>query len=105
MTGMLKVTPEKLISTASEFQSQGSQIRTLTNQMLDIVKSLSSTWEGEAQQTYLTRFNALDGDMAQIQLKISEHVSDLQEMAAAYKAAEDANVSNIGGLSSDYISD
>ena len=34
MTGTLKVTPEKLITTAAEFKSQGQKIRTLTQQML-----------------------------------------------------------------------
>lgn len=105
MTGTLKVTPEKLIFTSSEFKSQGTKIRSLTQQMIQIVNSLNSSWEGEAQKAYATRFKALDGDMAQIQLKINEHVSDLNEMAEIYKRAESANTQNISGLSSDYISD
>ncbi len=103
MTGILKVTPEKLITTASEFNSLGNKIRSLTSQMLQIVNSLSSTWEGDAQKAYQTRFKALDGDMAQIAMKISEHVSDLNEMANAYKQAETANTSDISALSSDFI--
>lgn len=105
MTGTLKVTPEKLISTSSEFKSQGVKIRSLTQQMLQIVNSLSSSWEGEAQKAYATRFKALDGDMAQIQMKINEHVTDLNEMAETYKRVETTNTTNISGLSSDYISD
>lgn len=105
MTGTLKVTPEKLISTSNEFKSQGTRIRSLTQQMLQIVNSLNSSWEGEAQRAYSTRFKALDGDMAQIQLKIIEHVTDLNDMAQTYKQAESANTQNISGLSSDYISD
>lgn len=103
MTGTLKVSPEKLISTSAEFKNQGSKIRNLTQQMLQIVNSLNSSWEGEAQRTFATRFKALDGDMAQIQLKINEHVSDLNEMAETYKRAESTNTQNISGLSSDYI--
>ena len=103
MTGILKVTPSKLISTATEFNSQGAQIRRVTAQMLDIVKSLTGSWEGDAQKVYLQRFNALDTDMNRIQTKIKEHVEDLQVMAAEYKTAESANVSNFTGLSSDYI--
>lgn len=103
MNGILKVTPEKLISTATEFQNQGTTIRGLTDQMLQLVRATASFWEGEAQRAYLQRFNALDADMQRIQVKIQEHVSDLNEMAAAYKAAESTNVSNISALSSDYI--
>lgn len=104
MTGILKVSPEKLISTASEFGTQGNKIRSLTNQMLQIVNSLSSSWEGDAQKAYQSRFKALDGDMAQIALKINEHVSDLNEMANTYKQAESTNTSDISALASDYIS-
>lgn len=103
MTGILKVTPEKLISTSGEFKDQGTKIRGITSQMLQIVNSLNSSWEGEAQKAYSTRFKALDGDMAQIQAKINEHVADLNEMAETYKKAESTNTSNISGLSSDYI--
>lgn len=105
MTGTLKVTPEKLISTSAEFKTQGQKIRSQTQQMLQIVNSLNSAWEGEAQKAFATRFKALDGDMAQIQLKINEHVQDLQDMAETYKSAESTNTSNISGLSSDYIND
>lgn len=104
MTGTLKVTPEKLITTSTEFKNQGTKIRSLTQQMLQIVSSVNSGWEGEAQQAYATRFKALDGDMAQIQLKINEHVTDLNEMAETYKQAESTNTQNISALSSDYIS-
>lgn len=103
MTGILKVTPQKLISTATEFQSQGNTIRGLTDQMLQLARSTVGSWEGDAQKAYLQRFNALDSDMQRIQVKIQEHVTDLQEMAAAYNAAESTNVSNISALSSDYI--
>lgn len=105
MTGTLKVTPEKLITTSNEFKTQGTKIRGLTQQMIQIVNSLNGSWEGDAQKVYATRFKALDGDMAQIQLKINEHVSDLIDMAETYKKAESTNTQNISGLSSDYIND
>lgn len=103
MTGNLKVSPQRLTQTATSFKAQGTGIRNLTQQMLQIVISLNSAWEGEAQKAYCAKFKALDGDMAQIQLKIQEHVEDLIEMARTYEQAEKTNVSNISGLSSDYI--
>ena len=103
MTGTLKVTPEKLVSTATEFKGKSSQIRSLTQEMLQIVASMNGIWEGEAQTTFGQRFKALDGDMAQIKLKIDEHVSDLTEMANTYKTTETANTSNVGALNTDFI--
>lgn len=104
ISGTLKVDPKRLTSAASSFKSQGQKIRNITQQMLSTVNSLNGSWEGDAQQAYSQRFKALDGDMAQIQLKITEHVDDLNEMAANYERAQSTNVSNISSLNTDYIS-
>lgn len=104
MTGTLKVTPEKLESTATEFGSQESKIVNLTSQMMSIVQGMTSIWSGEAQQSYLTRFNALDEDMNQIKNKIEEHVTDLKEMASIYRTAETTNTENVSALATDFIS-
>lgn len=104
ISGTLRVDPDKLISAADAFKSQGNTIQNLTQQMLQTVTSLNGSWEGEAQNSYFTRFKALEGDMNQIQQKINEHVSDLQEMAQIYKGTESGNAGNISGLATDYIS-
>ena len=57
MEGILKVTPEKLISTSQEFSSNGDTISSLTQQMIDIVTSLSSFWQGDASSAYSAKFN------------------------------------------------
>ena len=48
MTGTIKVSPDKLLSTSAEFSSQGNTIISLTGEMMNIVASMSSVWEGEA---------------------------------------------------------
>ena len=44
MTGTIKVSPEKLLSTSAEFSSQGNTIISLTGEMMNIVASMSSVW-------------------------------------------------------------
>ena len=44
MEGILKVTPDKLMGTADEFQTTGGQVRNLTQEMISIVDSLKSSW-------------------------------------------------------------
>lgn len=63
MEGILKVTPEKLISTSQEFSSNGDTISSLTQQMIDIVTSLSSFWQGDASSAYSAKFNQLNDDI------------------------------------------
>ena len=103
MTGNLLVTPEKLISTSQEFSGYATQVKQLTDQMLEIINSLSATWGGEAHTAYHNRFNALNNDMVRIHKMIMEHSNDLNEMAVNYKAAESTNVETGSVLQQDVI--
>lgn len=104
MQGTLKVSTEKLISTSSAFQSSGSTIRNLTNQMTSIVKSLTGqVWSGDAATKYVNQFNGLQDDINRMIKMIDEHVTDLQEMARGYESAEQQNASAAGSLESDVI--
>lgn len=103
MDGILRVTPEQLISTASEFSSQGSTIQNLTSEMVSMVGNLASAWEGEAATTYINKFNGLEDDISLMIRMVQEHATDLQEMAQTYQQAEAQNVEDFGTLSSDVI--
>lgn len=103
MTGNLLVTPEKLLSTSQEFADIGNTVQSLTQQMIQIVSALKSTWAGEANTAYDSKFHALEDDMTRMHRMIQEHVSDLQEMAKNYQSAESANVQTSNALSGDVI--
>ena len=103
MEGTLKVTPEKLTATASEFQSKGSRMQSLTQQMTSTVTGLSSIWTGEAATAYTKKFSELQDDMDKMKRMIDEHVTDLNEMARVYQQAEKANEELASGLSGDVI--
>ncbi len=104
MDGIIKVDPQKLISTASEFDTTGGQLKGLTDQMLSIVDSLKSVWEGEAAVTYGTKFHQLEDDMNRMYRMVAEHVKDLNEMAQQYINAENMNIETGNSLAGDVIS-
>ncbi|MDO5799531.1 MAG: WXG100 family type VII secretion target [Eubacteriales bacterium] len=104
MAGILRVTPEKLQSTASSFESTGNNIMNLTQQMTSIVTSLSGqVWSGEAATSYVNKFNGLQDDMERIHKMVQEHSKDLQEVAQQFITAENANKDLANSLSSDVI--
>lgn len=103
MDGILKVTPEKLISTANEFNGTGGQIRNLTQTMLDTVNSMNSIWQGEAATAYSQKFRSLQDDMEKMNRMINEHVTDLNEMAKRYQEAEQKNMEDSNDLQGDII--
>ena len=104
MEGIIKVTPEKLISTADEFNTANTQVRNLTQRMVQTVDSLKNVWEGEAATAYNTKFHQLDNDIELLHNMINEHVTDLKEMARQYQAAEQANIEIGNELAGDVIS-
>ena len=79
MTGTIKVSPDKLLSTSAEFSSQGNTIISLTGEMMNIVASMSSVWEGEAASSYMTKFKSLESDIQTLNRMIQEHVNDLEQ--------------------------
>ncbi|NBI65381.1 WXG100 family type VII secretion target [Pseudoflavonifractor sp. 60] len=103
MTGNLRVTPEKLISTSTQFGQSDSKVNTLTQSMMDIANQLNSTWAGEAATGYYTKLKGLQADMQKLHKMIQEHTTDLQEMAKTYQEAEKANVQTANALKTNEI--
>lgn len=104
MTGTIKVSPEKLLSTSQDFSTEGNTISSLTSEMINRACELSSGWEGEAAQSYITKFKSLESDIQVINRMIQEHVSDLQEMANLYTSTEQSNIDDAITLSSAILS-
>ena len=103
MDGILKVTPQSLISTANSFNATGAQVKGLTQEMLQIVKAMNSIWQGEAATAYSAKFGALQDDMERTDRMIAEHVKDLNEMAQRYQQAEQKNTEESSALQDDII--
>lgn len=103
MEGQIKVNPQDLINTSSDFSSKGNTVSKLTQEMLTLVSGLSGNWEGDASGAYTKKFSELSGDITQINNKIKEHVEDLQEMAKKYQTTEDANTQANSSMSSNLI--
>jgi WXG100 family type VII secretion target len=103
-SGILRVSPEKLQATASSFESIGSNVSNLTQQMTALVTGLSGQiWSGEAATAYVNKFNGLQDDMDRIYKMIKEHSDDLISMAEQFINAENTNAEMANSLSSDVI--
>jgi len=104
MANTINVTPEKLRATASAFDGTNNQIQSLTQQMTQIITGLSGNiWTGEAKEAYSSKFTGLQDDINKIHKMISEHVTDLNEIAQEYERAEKSNVSQAQALKTDVI--
>ena len=103
MEGILKVTPEKLLQVSAEFETAAGTMKTLTGEMLSVVKNLGAYWLGEAAAVYGKRFDLLSPDMEKLFRMIQEHAADLQEMSRQYQAAEGTNTEQGNSLQSSVV--
>ncbi|GAA0793298.1 hypothetical protein GCM10008910_08030 [Faecalicatena orotica] len=103
MEGIIKVSPQLLTNTASEFSSQGTAVNSLTGEMMNLITGMSSTWEGDAAAAYINKFKGLEDDIQRMVRMIQEHSSDLEEMAQVYAQSDSANADEANSLSSDVI--
>lgn len=103
MTGTLRVTPEKLISTAQSFSSTAGTVQNLTSNMLATVDSLNSTWAGEAATAYYNKAHSLQESISRMIRMINEHSTDLQSMAQVFQEAERKAQETAAALQTDVI--
>lgn len=104
MNGTINVSTEKLLSASQEFSTQGNTISSLTSEMMNLITSLSSAWEGDAATAYISKFKSLESDIQVMNRMIQEHVNDLQQMANVYSSAEQANADAAASLASGILS-
>lgn len=104
MANIIRVSPEKLNSTAGEIKNIQSNVLNITNEMTSIVQGMGSDWTGDASTAYIQKFTGLQDDMQRISSMLNEHVNDLQQMSSTYAQAESTAASIGGGLASDVIS-
>lgn len=103
MTNFLKVTPEKLIEAAGEFEASGQSVRSITEEMISIVDGFKSVWQGEAATGFANRFEALNDDMNRLYTMIKTHADDLVQMAGEYKSAEEESTQNAMALATEAV--
>lgn len=101
----LKVTPEELQSTASDFQAKNRNVQQYTQNMLQLINSVSGDiWSGEAATAYTSKFRGLEKDISTLCAKLDKSASNLIQIASEYSSTESANVSAASALSNSLLS-
>lgn len=103
MADIIRVTPDRLIATANQFDGVNNEIRNITTNMLQQIRALGAGWTGEASSAYLTRFQNHETDMDKMYKMISAYCRNLNEMAQVYSQAESRNVESAQGLRNNVI--
>lgn len=99
----LKVTPAELEAKAADFKSVMTQTKSLTDDMMNDVTGLSSSWTGDASASYINKFRKLQTDMDTMGRMINEHVNNLTELAKEYTTTEKKNAAATESLAANII--
>lgn len=102
-SGTIKVSPDRLVQTANEFNGQATAIANITSEMLQLVSGTSGIWTGDAAVQFVNRFNGLDNDMTRLAGMVREYVEDLTQIATVYSNAESENAEMAQSLANDVI--
>lgn len=103
LVGELKVNPETLEARAEDFASKDSQMKAITDQMIELVNGLKGIWEGEASTAFYNKFHELDDDIQRMHNMVQEHSKDLIEMARVYREADTFAATESAALSGSVI--
>ena len=98
MADVLKVTPEELQSTANQFKTYQSNLQTAYLQMSDAVRSLDTTWNGEASEQFKTQFDAMYKNLSQTEQKMGDAIDELLKAFDIYTEAENSIKSQVDAL-------
>ncbi len=99
----IKANSQTIISAAEEFRNTNNQIKTITTNMLEMIRALGTSWMGDAATGYSTKFNKLSEDMDKMYRMINEHVNDLSQIARNYDSGEETNLGTSDALPTNAI--
>ena len=103
-TNKIRVTPEQLKAKALSMGESAKMIQDLTQSMTSTVTAVSGNiWSGNAQASYVAKFNQLQQDVNNVIKLVNNHVSHLNSIATEYESAEAKNIAAVNKLSSKVI--
>ena len=99
----LRVSTEVLIEKADGIQSSTEKIRSMWEQLAEIVRSSTAYWEGSSSERHQAYLDLVKEDVDHILRRMKEHPSDLLKMAGIYEEAETSVTEMVSPLKSDVI--
>ena len=93
MAGIIRVTPEELISMSNRYASEGSQVGEQVTRLDQMIQELESIWEGQSSQAFSEQYQSLRPSFLKMQQLLEDISSQLNSTAKALEDA-DAQIAN-----------
>jgi len=93
MAGIIRVTPEELISMSNRYANEGSQVGEQVTRLDQMIQELESIWEGQSSQAFSEQYQSLRPSFLKMQQLLEDISSQLNSTAKTLEDA-DAQIAN-----------
>lgn len=98
MAEIIKVSVEEMRSAVSTFNSCKTELQNAYLTMSNAVRTVDSSWNGDASEAFKAQFDAMYKNIEQTELKVQDAVDEITKAADIYEEAETSLEGAIGQL-------
>ena len=93
MSNQIRITPDQMRGRASEYRTQASNVESVITKLDNLLQNLQGEWEGQASESYASRYQQLRPGFVKAQELINEIASALDSTANIVEET-DTNIAN-----------
>ena len=97
MAGQIRITPDQMRGRAGEYRNEAEKLGEIISRMDSLLSSLQGEWEGEASQSYATRYGELKPGFVKAQELIGEIAASLDATARIVEETDSSIASQFRG--------
>ena len=93
MANQIRITPDQMRGRPSEYRTQASNVESVITKLDNLLQNLQGEWEGQASESYASRYQQLRPGFVKAQELINEIASALDSTANIVEET-DTNIAN-----------
>ena len=98
MADIIHVSTEELRDAVSKYNTQKTQLQMAYLQMSNAVRTVDSTWNGDASEAFKAQFDQMYKHIEQTEQKVQDAVDELTKAAEIYDEIEQTNQQTFANL-------
>jgi WXG100 family type VII secretion target len=97
MASQIRITPERMVDRAKEFNTEGTNFQDVVTKMTSLVDILQEEWEGQASASFKEQFDSLKPGFQKVRELIDDIAEQLVDTAHALETLDGEISSKIAG--------
>jgi WXG100 family type VII secretion target len=98
MADIIRVSTDQLREAVSKYNTCKGQLQTAYLQMSNAVRTVDSSWNGDASEAFKAQFDQMYKNIEQTEAKVQDAVDEMTKAAEIYDEIEQANQTTFANL-------